>query len=154
MSLETQTRTTGANITALLRTWTHINACWISFAQEKKKNMDIFIFQALQNGIKNTQIRENLWCWGAHCKTRPRRRLPITPLINSGTQMMQSTAGRLGSFIAGNERRRFFDYDDVMTCNCGAVPFPIVLLAELVPPSFAAWKSIWTHSTDLAFPFS
>jgi len=52
-SLETQTRTTGAKITVLLRTLTHANTWWISFAQEKKKNTGIFIFQALQNGVKH-----------------------------------------------------------------------------------------------------
>ena len=37
VSPEAQTRTTGAKITALLRTLTRVKACWISFAQEKKK---------------------------------------------------------------------------------------------------------------------
>ena len=34
----------------------------ISFAQEKKKNTGIFIFQALQNGVKYIFIRDNLLC--------------------------------------------------------------------------------------------
>ena len=39
MSLGAQTRTNGTKITADLRTLTHVNLCWLSFAQEKPKHV-------------------------------------------------------------------------------------------------------------------
>ena len=52
MSLETQTRTNEAEITVLLRTFTHVNTLDIIYIR-KEKNTGIFIFQALQNGVKH-----------------------------------------------------------------------------------------------------
>ena len=49
VSLETQTRTTGEQITVLLRTLTHGGY----HLHKKRKNTGTFIFQALQNGVKH-----------------------------------------------------------------------------------------------------
>ena len=38
VSVETQPRTSEARITVLQQTLTHVNVCYISFAQEKKKH--------------------------------------------------------------------------------------------------------------------
>ena len=54
MSLETQTNTNKAKIAVQLRTLTHVKACKISFAQEKKKTWEFLNFLSdLQNGVKH-----------------------------------------------------------------------------------------------------
>ena len=45
VSLDSQTRTTGPEITALLRSLAHFNAYWIAFSQERKKH-EYFYFSS------------------------------------------------------------------------------------------------------------